>query len=407
MVATASTGSALPWSRPRFEALLLTLVAVATLSPLFGFGDQDQSRLCLTEALLHGNVSNDTCLASAFDHSIYGGHLYSDKAPGLSMLAIPAVALVQPSSPAAWSSHDIRLWAVRVLTVGIAFVLCAFLVGRVSEGVAPGFGGISLVTFAVGTLVAPLGAVMFEHVPAATLAFAAFLLAWTRRPLLAGLLGGAALLVEYETGLILAVLACYIALVVGWRPLAAFVGGLVPGVVLLGAYDEAAFGAPWHLSYRYIGNVLAEEQSSGFFAIGAPHLFGTQVFAGSRGLLVVSPVLVLAAFGLVRLGRIHHAKAIAIGVVTVLLVLDDCGYFDPYGGWSGSFSPGPRFLVAALPFLALGLGPAFAWRPRLTLAAAVISVIGTTVIVLTWTTVDLGRGGGVWGEFARLPAKLR
>src|SRR5262249_21046406 len=126
MVATASTGSALPWSRPRFEALLLTLVAVATLSPLFGFGDQDQSRLCLTEALLHGNVSNDTCLASAFDHSIYGGHLYSDKAPGLSMLAIPAVALVQPSSPAAWSSHDIRLWVVRVLTVGIAFVLCAF-----------------------------------------------------------------------------------------------------------------------------------------------------------------------------------------------------------------------------------------------------------------------------------------
>ena len=407
MLTTAGARRRLPWARPRFELVLLALVAVATVSPVLAYGDQDQSRLCLTEAFLHGNVSNDACLANAFDHSVYAGHLYSDKAPGLSVLAIPAVALLQPSSPEAWSSHDIRLWGVRVLTVGVAFILCAFMVGRVSEGLAPGFGGISLVTFALGTLVAPLGAVMFEHVPAATLAFAGFLFAWSRRPLLAGLLAGAALLVEYETGLILLVLGCYVAVVAGRRPLGMFLAGVVPGAVLLGAYDQAAFGAPWHLSYRYIGNVLASEQSTGFFGITTPHAFGiTQVFAGSRGLLVVSPVLVMAVFGLARLGRVYRPEAIVAGVVTALFVLADCGYFDPYGGWSGGFSPGPRFLVAAIPFLALGLGPSFNWRPRLTLVAALISVIATTVVVLTWTTVDLGRGGGVWGEFARLPSKL-
>jgi len=46
---------------------------------------------------------------------------------------------------------------VRALSVGLAFVLCAFLVGRVSEGLAPGYGGIALVSFALGTLVAPGG----------------------------------------------------------------------------------------------------------------------------------------------------------------------------------------------------------------------------------------------------------
>ena len=242
-----------------------------------------------------------------------------------------------------------------MLSVGLAFLLCAFMVGRVSEGLAPGFGGIALVSFALGTLVAPLAGVSFEAVPSAALAFGVFLLAWSRRPGLAGLLGGAALLVDYESGLILVVIGAYVALR-GLRPLLAFLAGLVPGALLLGAYNWAAFGAPWHLSYRYVANIWAGAQKTGFFGIGLPHRFGiAEVFAGRSGLLVASPVLVLAAFGLVWLGRTHRAEAVVAATVTTIFVLINCGYFDPYGGGS----PGPRFLVAALPFLALGLGPAY------------------------------------------------
>ena len=154
--------------------------------------------------------------------------------------------------------------------------------------------------------------------------------------------------------MIVVVIGAYVALR-GWRPLMAFLSGLVPGAVLLGAYNWAAFGAPWHLSYGYVANLYAEAQKTGFFGIGLPHRFGiTEVFAGRSGLLVASPVLVLAAFGLVWLGRTHRAEAVVAGTVTATFLLTTSGYFDPYGGGSpglGSSSRRCRFSHS-------GLGPA-------------------------------------------------
>src|SRR5437763_8369390 len=118
------------------------------------------------------------------------------------------------------------------------------MVGRVSEGLAPGLGAISLVTFSLGTLVAPFAAANFDHVPAAALGFGAFLLAWRRRPLAAGLAAGLGVAVEYEAALIAAVIACYVARQ-GVRALGRYAAGAVPGIALLGAYDWIAFGAPW------------------------------------------------------------------------------------------------------------------------------------------------------------------
>ena len=147
----------LPWARPRHELLLLALVVVAALSPVYGIS-QDASRLCLTRALVHGRLYNDGCLSTSGDRASYNGHLYTDKAPGMSILEIPSAEAVRLSPPQAWPANSLRLWAIRILSSGVAFLVCAFLVGRLSEGLAPGYGALSLVTFALGTLVAPFAA---------------------------------------------------------------------------------------------------------------------------------------------------------------------------------------------------------------------------------------------------------
>ncbi len=162
--------------------------------------------------------------------------------------------------------------------------------------------------------------------------------------------------------------------------------GAAGPVVVLGAYHWAAFGNPLHLPYRYVDNLYARQQARGFFGIHLPRLDATQdVLAGSHGVLSTSPVLVAGAAGLVLLARRRRPLEAALaGAVVVVFVLLNCGYFLPYGG----ISPGPRFLVPALPFLALGLGPAFARWPRTTAALAAVSVAATVVTLTTWSRYD-------------------
>jgi hypothetical protein len=382
--------------------LLLALVAAATLTPIYLVGTQDQSRLCLTRALVHLHLSNDSCLAISRDRARYGGHRYSDKAPGMSVLEIPSAVAVRLPNSDVWPGHGLQVWATRVLSSGIAFILCAFLIGRISEGLAPGYGSMALVAFALGTHAAPFAAANFGHVAAGTLGFAAFALAWRRRPLLAGLAAGAAIDVEYPAFLILVILAGYVALQ-GRRSVVRYLIGTVPGAALLAAYNWAAFGAPWHLSYRYVSKEFASEQSRGFFGVGAPRLHAIhQVFVGGGGLLRISPVLVAAALGLVVFGRRFRAEAIVCAAVTVAFVVMNCGYFNVYGG----VSPGPRFLIPALPFLALGLGPALASRFRITAALAAVSIVATTALTLTWAIDRPPDHGAIWGELWRFPRDL-
>jgi hypothetical protein len=380
-------GRELPWRAYRLEPLVLALAAVVALGVVHGQTAQDVTRLGVTYSIaVDGTLELERSAREGSDYAIYDGRYYTDKAPGMTFLAVPPFlvsrVVTAGVTPGQWRPRtDYQLWWLRIATSGVAFLLCVFAVGRAAEGLVPRTGAATAATFGLGTMMSPLAATMFGHVTGACLGFAAFLLAWRGRYLLAGLCAGGAIVVEYQLGIVAAVLFLYVVRD-GVRPLGRYVLGTLPPLGILALYNQLAFDSPFHLSYRYVSSVFAEDQSRGFFGITVPRADGlVEVLAGFKGLLVFSPVLVPAAAGLVFLWRRYATEALVCTAVTALFLISTAGYFLPYGGTS----PGPRFFVPALPFLALGLPFAFRRFPLPTAVLAFLSVVMTSITLLTWS----------------------
>jgi phage shock protein PspC (stress-responsive transcriptional regulator) len=360
--------------------LLIVLVALTGLAFAYGAGWPDVSRLGLTQSVaLHDTLRIDRYASQTRDRARHGDHWYSDKAPGISLLALPpfeamrALHLVDRSDEKQGIWHDrALLMAARLLTGGFAFVLCVLLVGIAADTLRPGTAVPVAATFALATMALPLAATVLGHTAAGAAALAAFLLARKGRAFPAGVCAGAAVVFEYQA----AIVAVAVAVFLLWRsrsPRAIGLYGLgaLPLLVLLGAYDLSAFGSPFHVSYRY---VVDFPQQQNFFGVGSPTLHGLrEVLVGHRGLLVFSPVLLLAAAGLGLLWRRGlQADAVLCGSVSAAFVLLAAGYYDPLGG----LSPGPRLVMPALPFLVLGLCETFPRWPVLSGVVALVSVGG-------------------------------
>ena len=115
----------------RHELVVLVLVALATLPVVELAGPQDRTRYELTRHLvLHHSLAVE---AGLFDRAVYGGRTYSDKAPGMSFLAVvpyQAERIVGVArAPADWQPEgDLSLWGIRVATSGLLFLVLVFLV---------------------------------------------------------------------------------------------------------------------------------------------------------------------------------------------------------------------------------------------------------------------------------------
>lgn len=318
-------------------------------------------------------------------------------------------------------------WALGLLGVLLPAVVLLVLVARAAERVAAGTGVATAIALGTGTLVLPFSTLYFSHVLSALLAFAAFMLVWGARDrqrareraradgdgagraprqrsfALAGLLGGLAVVCEYPLAIAAGIVGLY-ALMPGApglvRRALAYGGGLAAGVAPLLAYQWWAFGSPLHLAYANAvsktgrsGHAEIGLNDDGFFGITLPRRDAAlELLFSGRGLLTLAPVLVLAIAGVVALRRgRHRAEANTIAAIALAYFVYNAGYWLPLGGGS----PGPRFLIPLLPFLALGL--AVAWRrwPAVTLALTAISA--TTMVAATMSHPMIGvNDPGVW-----------
>jgi len=172
------------------------------------------------------------------------------------------------------------------------------------------------------------------------------------------------------------------------------------GVAPLIAYNVWAFGSVTHSSYKGAvaiqgdtGRDVIGLNDSGFFGIEVPDVqIALDLLFANKGLLTLAPVLALALAGVVLLYRRGlRAESYVIGGLFLAYLTYNSGYWLPFGGGS----PGPRFLVPVLPFLALPL--ALAWRRWPATALALATVSAVLMATLTATLPLIGNDDiGYW-----------
>jgi hypothetical protein len=369
------------------------------------------SHYALVRSLAEGTARIDRYEGITCDKALFRGHYYSVKAPGLAVASLPMYLVLERSG---LLPDDLRwaIWLLSLSTLVPAALLLVYLVGRTAERLAGGWGRLTAIALGVGTLVLPFGSLWFGHVPATVLAFAAFVVAYRQdgrladgRAFAAGLLAGLAVLFEYPSALVAVALLVYVAFGHGRRaPLGFVAGWALPAAALL-LYNRWAFGSVSHFSYRYAlplrtdssGKVIGENDE-GFFGITWPSGDAlAELFFSPRGLVTLTPICVVAAAGLVLLFNRARREAMLVAAITLVYLVYNAGYTLNRAGPFGGDSPGPRFLIAMLPFLLLPLGLAARAAPGATAVMLTVSV-GAMALV-TATTPMLG--GGEEGRWMR------
>ena len=430
------------------------LAAIACLGIAWGFvmhsmGWAQLAHFAQVRALADGQANIDRWHWQTKDKAWVDGHFYSVKAPGLPLLTLPEYMALDVAG--AWSvsreaadsaSHAAHprwappghsypyvmqygfdphramrvetqvedeapmVWALTLLGAVIPAIVLLLLVRWAGDRIQPGYGTAAAVTLGLGTILMTFAAEYFSHVAAAALGFATFAILFRERegpPRLlpvaaAGLVAGLAVTFEYPLGLLGIILFVYALS----RPVPRLPRALTYGAAaVIGAAPALAFnwwalGSPLDFAYSSAvaiqglsGHAVLGLNDPGFFGIAVPRPSAAlDLLVASRGILTLTPVLAVALVGAVLMRNTERrAEANVVLAVAAVFFVYNSGYWLPFGGGT----PGPRFLIPAMPFLALGWAVSYKRLPALTLAMAVPSFL--LMLVGSMTFPLIGQNG--------------
>jgi len=378
-------------------AIVLFILAFLSYALIFNStgGANAISRIALSLAIVErGELTIDSMHKFTIDKAFVDGHYVSDKAPGMSFTALPAVFLAvhllrAPNFKSGSTSGKLANKKFRRSLAAIIYVatlstsalftaaavaalfLAAWRLGANVQGAL-----FAALAYGFGTPTWGWATTFFGHATSGAMLVLAFTgLVWfipssnqtfVRRKLLVaaygvGIILGWAVVVE----LLAAPATIFIGLYALWYlrscdrnirlriTIAAMAGGLTALSPFL-AYNMVLLGSPFELSYSHV--VGFDGMQDGFFGIHLPNAQTLyEILLGERrGLIWLTPLMILFPFAWILLVR--HAK-IPLGLlvlgVGVAYIFTNAGYVY----WDGGWSTGPRHITAALPFLCLP----FAW----------------------------------------------
>jgi hypothetical protein len=355
----------LPIAYVRTCAALFVVLLASSAYFVQGIGPNQYARMDLVWAMVDQRTfSIDSFAGNTMDKSWKDGHYYSDKAPGLSFASIPPYLA---SKAVGWPRPDripTVMHAMTVAVVGVTSAVAAvlFFLTLTAIGVSRLWAATATAGWVLGTNAFGYLTMYYAHQFVGALLASSFALlhaskegGWARRASwtvpVAGALGSWAAVSEFPAAIAGLLLFAYGARVLGLRRMLPFAAAAVPPVLLLLAYNACAFGSPFVMGYGVL--VIKEVKHAmdqGVFGVGLPRWRPLLeiLFGEARGLLPLSPFLVLAVPGAVRMAKDPKLRAeawLAIAV-TVYFVLLNAGY----AFWYGGRSMGPRHVVPMLPF---------------------------------------------------------
>jgi hypothetical protein len=443
------------WARARPGTLAIACLGVCWGLMMHSMGWAQFAHYAQVQAFSEGRAEIDEWHWSTNDKAWVDGRFYSVKSPGVAAISLPAYLALDASfghdfadeavlnareteyprwgpgtaTPLENYGFDPRradrvqvenehnaplIWLLTLLVAVGPAVALLFGVRWAADRFEPGYGTAAAVTLGLGTIVLTFGSEYFSHVISAALGFAAFLVLMRERegsPSMrqvagAGLLAGLAVSFEYQVGLVGAVLFLY---ALAGRNERVRRGLLYTAGAFLGALPALAFnwwalGSPLEFAYGsaveepgFSGHDELGLNADGFFGITVPKpASAIDLLIANRGLLTLTPVIAAAVAGLVLLwrGGRFRPEVATIGAVGLVYFLYNAGYWLAFGGGS----PGPRFLIPALPFLALGLATAYRRLPAITLALAIPSVVTMGAAAMAFPLLG-EQGPGEWADF--------
>jgi len=402
-------------TRVRVALFALLFVSFAYFYQAGGWNQN--SRFALVRAITNeGTLNIDPFQLSTGDKAFFGGHYYSDKAPGIALTAVPVVAVARPiyrtlfhGDAETYEGLALMSYLAAVFTAGLFTALAGVALFTICLELGASRGGalFAAITFGLATPIWTLATIFIGHAFAASLLVFAFCATMrigardsshdVRLGAIVGIGAGWAVVSDFTAGvpaIVLAIVAAIRARPLGRERALRILGtmtvtAIVCAAVLFG-YLYACFGSPFHIPYtseldRYPG------MEQGFFGINPPRLIRLRriLFGSYRGLLPIAPTLALAPFGYAAMA-LRGARARTAAVVAAILAVYFIVLNASYTYWEGGWSYGPRQASPAIPFLCVALGALWSALPRAgRWILAVISAYGVAVTLVAVSTMPL------------------